>query len=168
MPTTLTPNTLNRAAAPDLDARLALTSLAMDSRLDEAAVAFEVNTAHLPTEPVDLDSLITTPILPAPDTTPGTPLADCLRRARSILTERGWTRGHLKSEQGSVCLIGALRAAATSRHQADDACAVLLDVIRAAYPQAETVPAWNDSQHGPALPVRLLDQAATHADKLQV
>jgi hypothetical protein len=140
----------------------------MDNRLDQAAVAFEVNTAHLPTPPVDLTSLITTPILPAPDTAQATPLADCLRQARSILIDRGWIRGHLRNEQGAVCPVGAIRAAATSRHQADEACALLLDVIRAAYPHVETVPAWNDQQHGPALPIRFLDQAATHADQLRI
>lgn len=153
------------AAAPvdtapplDLDARLALSLLAMDERLNRAAVAFEVNTAHLPATPVDFGG----PILPAlePHHAPAaSPLADCLQRARSILTERGWTRGALRNA-GAVCAAGAIQAAATSRGQADDACALLLDIIQAEFTQAATVPSWNDQQTSAGPVLRMLDRAA--------
>jgi len=150
-------------ATLDLDARLALSQLAMDSRLEQAAVAFEVNTAHIPAEPVDLATVLplTPTIAPAPAPA-STPIADCLHRARAILQERGWCRGALRGEQGAVCVAGAIRAAATSRGQADDACALLLEAIQAEF-AAETVPSWNDRQHGPAAPLRLLGQAANTA-----
>jgi hypothetical protein len=159
MTQTLTAAVRAEAAPLDLDARLALSLLAMDERLDQAAVAFEVNTAHLPAGPVDFVA----PLLPAlaPQLAPAsTPLADCLRRACAILAERGWCRGALRDEQGAICPIGAIRAAADSRGQADDACAVLLDAIQREFTDAETVPSWNDRQHGPAAPLRLLDRAA--------
>ncbi|MGW1492581.1 DUF6197 family protein [Streptomyces sp. NPDC002402] len=162
MTQTLTTARIDTAAPLDLDARLALSQLAMDERLDQAAVAFEVNTAHLPATPVDFGG----PILPAlaPQPVPAaTPLADCLQRARGILAERGWCRWALRGEQGAVCPIGAIRAAATSRGQADDACALLLEAIQREFTDAATVPSWNDRQTGPRLPLRMLDQAANHA-----
>lgn len=141
----------------DLDARLALSLLAMDERLDQAAVAFEVNTAHLPSEPTEN---LVAPILPAHQlATDLSPIADCLHRARTILAERGWCTGGLRDEQGAVCVAGAIRAAAHSRGMADDACALLLEAIQREF-TAETVPSWNDAQHGPAIPMRLLGHAA--------
>ena len=158
MTQTLTAASRVQAAQLDLDARLALSLLAMDERLDQAAVAFEVNTAHLPAVPTE--SLVA-PILPvlAPQLAPAsTPLAACLQRARTILQERGWCRGALRLE-GAVCTGGAIRAAASSRGQADDACAVLLDAIQREF-TADTVPSWNDQQTSAAAPMRLLGQAA--------
>jgi hypothetical protein len=146
------------APSLDLDARLALVNAVMGERLGQAAVAFEVNTAHLPTEPVDF----TSPILPAlaPQLVPAlTPLAACLHRARSVLQERGWCRDSLRDEQGAVCPIGAIQAAAHTRGQADDACAILLDAIQREF-TAETVPSWNGQQHSPTIPLRILSQAA--------
>lgn len=163
MPTLTAAARVETAPGLDLDARLALSLLAMDDRLDQAAVAFEVNTAHIPAEPVDLVA----PILPAsaPQLAPtATPLAACLQRARAILAERGWCTGGLRDEQGAVCVAEAIRAAATSRGQADDACAVLLEAIQREF-AADTVPSWNDRQHGPALPLRMLNQAAQLADQ---
>lgn len=159
---TLTPATLPIDTSPplDLDARLALAEAAMTLRLEQAAVAFEVNTAHIPAEPVDLATVLplTPTIAPAPAPA-STPIADCLQRARVILQERGWCTGALRGEQGAVCVAGAIRAAATSRGQADDACALLLEAIQAEF-TAETVPSWNDRQINAAAPMRLLGQAA--------
>jgi len=164
---TLTPATLPIDTRPplDLDARLALAEAAMTLRLEQAAVAFEVNTAHIPAEPVDLAPTIL-PLRPtiAPALAPhSTPIAACLQRARAILQERGWCTGALRDEQGAVCVAGAIRAAADSRGQADNACALLLEAIQREF-AAETVPSWNDRQHGPAVPLRLLGQAASLAD----
>jgi hypothetical protein len=163
MTTTITRPATPPTAPPllDLDARLALATAAMTLRLDRAAVAFEVNTAHIESASVDLAELV--PLTPtiAPALTPAlTPVAACLQRAQTVLAERGWCTGALRGEQGAVCLMGAIRAAATSRGQADDACAVLLDAIQAEFTGAETVPSWNDQQTGPHVPLRLLGQAA--------
>ena len=159
MLTLTTPTRVDATPGLDLDARLALSLLTMDERLDQAAVAFEVNTAHLPTVPTEN---LVAPILPAldPKLAPAvTPLAACLQRARAILAERGWCTGGLRDEQGAVCVAEAIRAAATSRGQADDACAVLLEAIQWEF-TADTVPSWNDQQTGPTAPMRLLGQAA--------
>ncbi|MFE9886858.1 hypothetical protein [Streptomyces scopuliridis] len=161
--TTYAPTSPPAAAVPelDLDARLALADAAMAVRLDHAALAFEINTAHLPAptyEPI-------TPILPTPDSQSATPLAACLQRAIRILGERGWTRGNLRSEDGAVCAAGAIRAAATSQHQADDACALLLGVIEQRF-TAETVPSWNDQQASAESVIRVLGAAADHARNL--
>jgi hypothetical protein len=167
MPTTvLVLAALDRgAAAPvlDLEARLALADAAMTLRLDQAAVAFEVNTAHIPAEPVDLTTVL--PLQPtiAP-ALHATPIAACLQRAHTRLAQAGWCTGGLRDEQGAVCLIGAIRAAASSRGQADDACVLLLEAIQREF-TAETVPSWNDRQRGPAIPLRMLDQAAQIADQ---
>ncbi|MEV0779196.1 hypothetical protein [Streptomyces sp. NPDC050428] len=151
-------------AAVDLETRLALADAAMSVRLDQALLAFDVSTAHLPDTVVELPSA---PILPAaaPEAHPaGTPLADCFERARSILATRGWVRGALRSDQGAVCAIGALRAAATSRHQADDAAVLLLDVIQQEFADAGTVPSWNDAQTSAGPVLRILGQAAALAN----
>ncbi|MFE7566229.1 hypothetical protein ACFU76_04585 [Streptomyces sp. NPDC057539] len=147
-------------AAPelDLDTRLMLADAAMTVRLDHAALAFEVNTAHLPAATVEP---LTAPPRPTPEPALATPLAACLQRAIRILGERGWTRGHLREEGGAVCAVGAIRAAATSRHQSDDACALLLGVIEERF-TAETVPSWNDQQNSAAV-IRVLGQVADHA-----
>lgn len=163
MTTTLSPPA-TRPPTLTLDQRLALASLAMDDRLDQAAVAFEVNTARIPSEPpVDLAG----PILPVLEPQPASavaPLAACLRQARNILQERGWTRGELRRD-GAVCAVAAIRAAAASRSHADDACAILLDAIRQELPDAATVPSWNDAQTTAGPVLRMLDKAAQLAER---
>lgn len=158
--------TITRPASPptappvlDLDARLALTNATMTLRLNQAAVGFEVNTAHIEAAPVDLADLV--PLTPTLTPVPAlTPIAACLQRAQSILAERGWCTGALRGEQGAVCPMGAIQAAAASRGQADDACVVLLEAIQREFTAAATVPSWNDQQSGPHVPLRLLGQAA--------
>jgi hypothetical protein len=160
----MTTRTLTRAAAPavlDLDARLALTEAAMSVRLDEAAVAFEVRTAHLPAaDPIshiDAVPAVTPAVASCPYTTP---IAATLHRARLRLEAGGWCTGALRDEQGAACLLGAIRAEAGSRGQADDAAAVLLEAIRRDFPDAESVPAWNDRRATTWLAGRYLDRAA--------
>ena len=92
-----------------------------------------------------------------------TPIAATLHRALVRLEAGGWCTGSLRDEQGARCLIGVIRAEAASRHEADDACVILLDVIRRDFPQVETIPSWNDAQRDPQLPARYLDRAATFA-----
>ena len=55
-----------------LEERLVLVNTAMTMRLDQAAVAYEVNTAHIGTVPVDLADVITVPDA-LPHTTPALP-----------------------------------------------------------------------------------------------
>jgi len=144
--------------ALDLDDRLALASLAMDQRLDQAAVAFEVNTAHIPATPLPE---ITIPQLPqtAVPTPYTTPLAALLHRALVRLQTDGWTRECLVEEDGRRCAIGAIRREADSRWQADDACVLLLEAIQRHW-AAETIPSWNAQQPSSA-PVLLAFERAT-------
>lgn len=153
-----------KAPQLDLDARLAARDAAMTVSLDEAAVEFEVRTAHIPgADPI--------PEIPAPlRLTPGpapcpyrTPLAGVLWRARIRLERDGWCKGQLRDDARG-CLIGHIRAEASSRDQANDACAVLLEAIRRDFPNAETIPSWNDAQRDPRLPARYLERAASLAD----
>ncbi|WP_030168996.1 DUF6197 family protein [Streptomyces sp. NRRL S-813] len=144
----------------DLDARLAMVGAVMDERIYLAHLAIDVNTAHLPAaEP--LPEVVAPPlIIPAAAPCPyTTPLAAVLYQAQARL-EGGWCTGQLRDEAGAVCLIGAIRAVAASRDQADDACAVLLEAIRRDFADAETIPSWNDSQRGPRLPLLYLGRAA--------
>lgn len=156
-------------AAPvelDLDARLAVAGAFISSRLDEAAVAFEVRTAHIPTEPLQLGTIVSQPIAtPAPALAPyTTPLAALLHRARTRL-EAGWCTGRLRDEQGAVCAIGAIRAEADSRSQADDACGLLLDRIRSEFADVQTIPAWQDQQRSVEPVLRIFDGATRLADR---
>jgi hypothetical protein len=165
---TLAAETVQAPPQLDLDARLALAAHSMDLRLDRAAVAFEVNTAHIPAEPIDLDDLAPIPPLSAPATAPdrtGTPIAACLRRAHTRLIQAGWCTGALRDEQGATCLAGAIRAAAGDHWLAVDACAVLLDAIQREFAGAETVPSWNDQQADPRTVLRILGRAADHAEQ---
>lgn len=153
--------TITRQATPpavlDFDARLALADAAMTARLDEARVRFEIDTAR-PAEPTPE---ITIPLAPAVAPNPyRTPLAQLLHRARTRM-EAGWCRGALIDEDGAVCSIGAIRAEAHGdRGLADDACALLLEAIRRDFPDADTIPSWNDSQSTDRQPLRYLDRAA--------
>jgi hypothetical protein len=155
-----------RTSAPvelDLDARLAMVGAIMTGRLDEAAVAFEVNTAHIPATPIPE---ITAPLPLTPTAAPcpySTPIAATLHRARLRLETGGWCTGQLRDEQGAACLIGLIRAEAPTRGAADDACVVLLDAIRRDFAHVETIPSWNDAQRDPRLPAVYLDRAAALA-----
>lgn len=159
------------SAAPvelDLDARLAMVGAIMTGRLDEAAVAFEVNTAHIPATPIP-EITAPLPLTPAAAPCPySTPIAAALHRARLRLEIGGWCTGQLRDEQGAACLIGVIRGEAGSRGAADDACVLLLEAIRRDFPNAESVPSWNDARRDPQLPARYLERAAelAHARSL--
>jgi len=156
--------TLTRAASPptvDLDTRLAIADASMTVRLEHAALAFEVNTAHLPAPVVEPSSV---PLLPVTEPQPVSPLTAVYLAAIDVIRERGWTRGHLRDEQGAVCTVQAIRAAAgpANRGLADDACAALLDTIQQQY-TADTIPSWNDSQTSADTVIRILGTAAQRA-----
>lgn len=166
----MTTTTLAPASPPqvlDLDARLALLNVEMDARLNEAALAFAVNTAHIVgADPVpEITGVVPlTPVL-APTPSPySTPIADLLDRARTYIETRGLLQGALRDDadvNGARCPIGAIRIeAASNRHQADDACVLLLEAIQRDFPDAETVASWNDQQTSPAPVLLYLGQAA--------
>lgn len=162
----MTTPTLIAATPPalDLDARLALIDAAMNVRLEEAAIAFEVNTAHIPgADPVPAGAM-TVPLTPtlAPATCPySTPIAATLWRARIRIEADGWSTEACVDELGARCPIGAIRVEASNRAQADDACIFLLDVIQNHFdPTAETIPSWNASQTSPAPVVLAFGRAA--------
>lgn len=139
------------AARPlSFDERLALAALAVDARIDSA--------------PLDLADVIRVPVETEPEACPySTPIAATLHQARARLA-RGWCTGTQRDPDGAVCLVGAIRAVAPSRHAADDACVLLLEVIKRQFPGAQTVPSWNDAQTGPGQPAEFLRRAAILAD----
>ncbi|MFH8531534.1 hypothetical protein ACH4GE_24325 [Streptomyces tendae] len=160
--------TVARSAPPvlDLDARLALVDAAMTVRLDQAAVAFEVNTAHLPSaDPIP--HIVEAP-LPAPAATPSpyrTPLADLLYRARLRIETDGWCRDAVFDESGAVCPIRAIRLEARGdRDLAHDACVALLDSIQERFADAETIPSWNAQQTSAGPVLAAVGRAAQQAD----
>ncbi|MEV4784028.1 hypothetical protein AB0K53_00990 [Streptomyces tuirus] len=157
--------TLTRVAPAvlGLEARLVLRGALMDERLAEAAVAFEVNTAHI--AGADPIPEITAPLRLTPTPAPcpyNTTLAALLYRARVRIETDGWCRDAIRDEQGARCPIGAIRVEATSRDQADDACVLLLAVIQQDFAGA-TIPSWNAAQTSAAPVLRYLDRAAQHA-----
>ncbi|MFE9736115.1 hypothetical protein ACFYO9_37315 [Streptomyces sp. NPDC005863] len=149
----------------DLDSRLALTDAGMTARLAQAAVAFEVNTAHIPTEPPPelTGPLPFTPTLqPTPDSTP---IVGLLQRARQRLQQDGWCRDALYDEKGAVCPIRAIRLEARgNRRLADDACVLLLEAIQRDFTWAQTIPSWNARQPEAAPVLLAFDRAAQLAD----
>lgn len=149
----------------DLDARLALVDAAMTVRLDQAAVTFEVNTAHLPgADPIPH---IAEAPLPAPTVAPSpyrTPLADLLHRARQRIEAVGWCRDAVHDETGAVCPIQAIRIEARGdRDLAHDACVALLDAIQDQFADAETIPSWNAQQASAGPVLQAFDRATRHA-----
>ena len=151
----------------DLETRLVLVDAAMDVLLAEAAAQFAIRTAHIDIEPApDLADVVplTTTLAPRTTSPYSTPIADLLYRARTYIATRGLLQGALRDDndvEGARCPIGAIRFEARgSRWQADDACALLLEVIQRDFPDAHTVPSWVDAQTGSAPVLLCLDRAA--------
>ncbi len=173
--TTRTPTATQAGAVPQalgLEARLASVEAALTLRLETAALAVEVNTAHIPTDPVDLTDVVRGPLTPAsaprllPDDLYPTPVAALLQRAAHRLETGGWCRGGTVAEDGARCLYGALRAEDPGGEHLDDALTVLLEALRREFgPDVETVPSANDHLvRGQAHAVRILGDAAALAD----
>ncbi|MFE7077236.1 hypothetical protein ACFU96_44840 [Streptomyces sp. NPDC057620] len=169
-PTTTAPVTAR--AALSMEARLAATDAAMTVRLDEATVAYEVNTAH-PATVVDFADVVTVPLTPtlqpvaAPAPADGTsPVASLLERARHRMQADGWCSGALTDERGAVCLLGAIRKeAGGNRSLESEAAAVVLDAIRRQFgDHVDSVPAFNDAHGSGHTPQRILADAARLAD----
>ncbi|MDL5198682.1 hypothetical protein [Streptomyces sp. ALI-76-A] len=152
-----------------LDARLAAVEAAMTVRLEEAAVAHEVRTAHIDTTPVDLADVVTVPLTPAPQAPPQTyttPVAALLERAQHRMETGGWCAGASVDENGAVCLVGAIRAqTGGDRALEADAASVLLDAIRRRFgDHIDSVPEFNDRFGSGHTPARMLGEAASMAD----
>ncbi|MFB6656827.1 hypothetical protein ACFCZ4_32255 [Streptomyces microflavus] len=163
------PTTGNRVSSSELslEARLAATDAAMTIRLEEAAVAHEVRTAHISTDPIDLGDVLTVPLTPTlqPPTPHRTPVAALLQRAHHRLLTGGWCTGALVEEDGARCMVGAIRIEAHGDHGLEaGAVAVLLDAIRRKFGDVDSVPSFNDAHSSGRIPLRMLDQAAGLAD----
>ncbi|OEJ22531.1 DUF6197 family protein [Streptomyces subrutilus] len=160
-----------RTSAPpaelSLEARMAATDAAMTIRLEEAAVAYEVNTAHIDTVPVDLGDVVTLPLTPTlqPPTPYPTPVAALLQRAHHRLLTGGWCSGALVDEDGTRCLYGAIHIEARSDQSLESrGLEVLMDAIRRKFGDVDSVPSFNDGFASGRTPMRMLDQAASLAD----
>ncbi|MFI6143764.1 hypothetical protein ACIBCC_36945 [Streptomyces griseus] len=162
------------SSEPSLEARLAAIEAAMTIRLEVAAVAHEVRTAHIPTEPLDLDDVVTLPLTPAltpPPASYPTPVAALLQHAHHRLLTGGWCTGALVDTDGARCLLGAIRIEARGDHGLEaGAVAALLDTIRRQFGEADSVPSFNDdpAHRDGRAPLRILRQAAdlAHAREL--
>ncbi|MFJ3481566.1 DUF6197 family protein [Streptomyces microflavus] len=155
----------NRVSSSELslEARLAAIDAAMTIRLEEAAVAHEVRTAHISTDPIDLGNVLTVPLTPTlqPPTPYPTPVAALLQRAHHRLLTGGWCAGALVEEDGARCLYGAIRTEARGdRSLEGQGLQVLMDAIRRKFSDADSVPSFNDSFASSRIPLRMLDQAA--------
>ncbi|MFF3419966.1 hypothetical protein ACFYW9_35610 [Streptomyces sp. NPDC002698] len=167
-----------RRPGDGLEARLAAVKTEMDARLAQAAVAYEVNTAHIETTPVDWSRIgapsapvSPLPAPPVPSAPPGpaphaTPVAGLLHRASLRLRTDGWCAGALTDDDGRLCSLGAiLRESGGDRHVEAQAMAVLLEAIRREFgPHVESVPSFNDAWGNGREPTRMLEQAAVLAD----
>ncbi|MFD3880398.1 DUF6197 family protein [Streptomyces microflavus] len=160
------PATGNRVHSSELslEARLAATDAAMTIRLEEAAVAHEVRTAHIST---DLGNVLTVPLTPTlqPPTPYRTPVAALLQRAHHRLLTDGWCTGAQVDAEGARCPYGAIRTEARGDRSLEaQGLQVLLDAIRRKFSDADSVPSFNDSFASSRIPLRMLDQAAGLAD----
>ncbi|MFZ3492290.1 DUF6197 family protein [Streptomyces sp. 5.8] len=148
--------------------RLTLINSEMTLRLDQAAVAYEVNTAHIDTEPLDLADVVTIPLTPTlqPPTPYPTPVAALLQRAHHRLLTAGWCTGRLVDAEGARCMLGAIGIEARGDGGLQDsAVSVLLHAIQRTFGEhIDSVPAFNDSWATSRIPARMVAQAATLAD----
>lgn len=156
------------AAELTFEERLSLTNAAMSVRLDEAAVAYEVNASHIETEPVALADVVSvplTPTLPPPPAPYPTPVAALLQRAHHRLLTGGWCSGALLDAEGARCLYGAIHTEARGDHALESrALEILMDQIRRQFGDSDSVPAFNDAFSDRRIPLRTLDRAASLAD----
>ncbi|MGW3060633.1 DUF6197 family protein [Streptomyces goshikiensis] len=160
--------TIAPPAELSLEARMAATDAAITIRLEEAAVAYEVNTAHIPIEPVHLGDVVTLPLTPPlqpPPTPYPTPVAALLQRAHHRLLTGGWCTGALVDEEGARCLYGAIHIEARGDQSLESrGLQVLMHAIRRQFGDVDSVPAFNDGFASGRIPMRMLDQAADLAD----
>jgi len=156
------------APAPlGFEVRLAAVDAAMSVRLQEAGLAVDVNTAHLPNVDFDLGDIVRLPAsLPGPpEPEHASPVAAMLQRARRLLDERGWCTGCSRDEQGALCLVGAIQKAARGDRRLEmEGLNLLLEQIRRDLdPNVDTIPSWNDRQPSARMPLRILDHTTNTA-----
>jgi hypothetical protein len=158
-PVQASPPTVAAPVELDLDARMALTLAEMDDRCTTAVLAVDINSAHIAIEQPEIAAPL--PLTPALAPNPyRTPIADLLHRARNRIVTDGWCRDALHDDQGAICPIRAIRLEAASRHEADDACVLLLESIQRDFRDAATIPSWNAAQTSPAPVLLAFDRAA--------
>jgi hypothetical protein len=146
----------------DLDAKLILSNLTMDDRLAAAGARIAVTIAPIDIPVVDPGP----PIIPAWQPTYTTPTAQLLERAGRRIGTGGWCKRWLTGPDGEACGLGAIQAEARAGGgDAERAEQYLLARIRREWPDAVSVPAWNDAQSGPAPVIRMLGEAARDADR---
>lgn len=151
------------APVPDFDARMKAVNAAMDARLQMASLANDINTAHIATDPLDLDNVIRGPIdVPrTPIDLYPTPVAALLQRALQRVTDDGWCSGTPLEEQGAICMQAAIYKEASGNYgQAAEGLDVVMDAIRKQFGPVESVPAFNDAWGNARVPLRLLQQGA--------
>jgi hypothetical protein len=166
-PVQASPPAIDAPVELDLDARMALALAEMDGRCTTAVLAVDINSAHIAVDATE----ITAPLRLTPTMAPSpysTPIAGLLHRARNRIVADGWCRDALYDDQGAVCPIRAIRLEAASRHEADDACVLLLESIQRDFRDAATIPSWNAAQTSPAPVLLAFDRAAelAHARSL--
>jgi hypothetical protein len=151
------------SAALSIEERLAFINAAMTVRLEEVGIAYEVNTAHIDTEPVDLADVV------PPPADPHAPAADAGRgapeRAHHRLLTGGWCTGALVDAEGARCLYGAIHMEARGDQSLESrGLEILMDAIRRQFGDVDSVPSFNDGFASGRIPMRMLDQAAGLAD----
>ncbi|MFE7777648.1 hypothetical protein ACFU5O_27870 [Streptomyces sp. NPDC057445] len=141
----------------------------MTVALEEAAVAYEVRTAHIPAEPLDLNRIVALPLTPARQPLPKlhpTPVAALLQRAYYRLITGGWCTGALIDTEGARCLYGAIHVEARGDQNLESAAMnLLLDTIGREFGNdVDSVPSFNDAFASGHVPTRMVDRAADLAD----
>ncbi|MYQ82965.1 MULTISPECIES: DUF6197 family protein [unclassified Streptomyces] len=134
------------------------------------APAFTPDPADIAAEAAQHLNALTTHI-PAPAPATASPIAAVLAGALHLLETRGWaaTGRTCRNPTGALCLLGALRVAAGSTPNSSDslpasrAAAFLLDIVQIAYPNAQTIPSWNDGQPTAHQPLAMLRLAGHRA-----
>ncbi|MEV7683227.1 hypothetical protein AB0O64_32500 [Streptomyces sp. NPDC088341] len=151
----------------DLETRMVAVEAAMTVRLETAALAVDVNSAHIPTQPVDLADIVRRPVAapaqPEQHSPYPTPIAALLQRAAVRMETSGWCAGGTTDETGAVCLYGAIHTESPTDALESDALALLLDTIHRRFGPVESVPTFNDAQPSARVPLNLLRQAADRA-----
>ncbi|MFF4442850.1 hypothetical protein [Streptomyces sp. NPDC001621] len=169
LPTAQPQQTTTPAGQPlTLEARLAAREADMTLRLGAAAIAHEVNTAHLAPDPVDLADIITVPDAPAPPPPPTytTPVAALLERAQHPMQSAGCCADARTDDEGRVCVLGAIRAEASGDRALEaDAAAVVLNSIRRRFgDDVPSVATFDDAHGSGSAPIHILGEAGRIAD----
>ncbi|MER6455946.1 hypothetical protein ABT270_25600 [Streptomyces sp900105245] len=166
LPTAQPQQTTTPAGNPlTLEAPLAAREADMTLRLEAAAIAHEVNTAHLAPDPADIITVAWAPA-PRPPATYTTPVAALLERAQHRMQSAGWCADALTDDEGRVCMLGAIRAETSGDRALEaDAAAVVLDSIRRRF--GDDVPsaaAFNHAHGSGSAPIHILGEAGRIAD----